>query len=375
MPTTTHVVTGATGFLAAALVLELAATTDAEILCLVRPGRTRPEHRLHQALTEAATAFDHPPPLLQTALRHARPIPADLTVDGCGTDPVRLRRAGRLEFWHSAALLAHGDPYRRRIFATNTAGTRRLLELARRADADVFNHISTAYVAGRATGLVPETPVHEPSPRNHYEASKIAAERAVLRADAFPTRILRPSVVIGHSRTHACPIHYTGAYGIQQRIAAHARLRAHGPSRRLGPIRLRAAENVPFNLVPVDHVVRQAVEISLRGPAHGVFHLTNPNPPTAGAMLRTMFGELRLPEPQLTTEPTDLSAADRRLDDLLAFYTPYLLTHPHFDRTRTDAVLTAPHQAAFPMETAVLHAFFGHHARHLDHCYEALLQS
>ncbi len=51
-----HMVTGGTGFIGSCIILELLRQTDAEIICLVRPGKEPVESRLKKALKAAAHA-------------------------------------------------------------------------------------------------------------------------------------------------------------------------------------------------------------------------------------------------------------------------------------------------------------------------------
>jgi thioester reductase-like protein len=76
--------------------------------------------------------------------------------------------------------------------ATNVGGTRQILEFAAAADVPLY-HVSTAYLHARADGERGRTAVR-------YAASKREAE-ALVRASGVEHVILRPSIVIGDSRT------------------------------------------------------------------------------------------------------------------------------------------------------------------------------
>ncbi|KPI15369.1 Male sterility domain-containing protein [Actinobacteria bacterium OK074] len=340
MPTT-HVITGATGLIGSALVLTIAAHSDDDMICLVRPSTTDPTARLSRMLERAAAAYDTPRHILESALRRTHAVPADL-----GTDLTDLRlplpaRPHRIEYWHSAARMLFRERDRRESYAANVAGTRRMLELARRTRADSFTYFSTAYVAGRAEGLIREEPVAVPQPRTPYERSKISAERLVLTCRDFTTRILRPSVVVGHSTTLRYPGTPSGAYTIQQLIAAYHRARS-SPEREPRPNRLCLDTGQPFNLVPIDHVTRQAHAISARGTSTpGIFHLTNPTPPTTGDLVRALITNTGAPPPQFVPDPDELNWEDRQLEAALGVYRPFLNNPQHFDRTRTDTALSA----------------------------------
>ncbi|MEU5537790.1 SDR family oxidoreductase [Streptomyces sp. NPDC020362] len=316
----THVVTGATGLVGAALVLELATRFDDDIICLVRLGQGGAANRLTAALTKAANAYNTEAATTNRALRLATAIPADLTQPGLGVNAADLKTAGSSVFWHVGALVGFSQANRRRLFATNTAGTRRAVTLAAQLGADTFNYVSTAYVAGRSQGDIPERPITDPVPREFYEASKIAAERIVLHAP-LPTCIFRPTAIVGHHTTLACGGPYIGIYGLMRRIAVHrtVRTRLEGGHH---PIRLLAHPELPINLVPVDHVAREMVDIAHSSTRLRIFHLSNPTPPTVGAILKAMFTQLGIPTYELVQRQDQLRPADNHLTELLReFYT------------------------------------------------------
>jgi len=85
--------------------------------------------------------------------------------------------------------------------SVNTMGTAHLLALAHECESAVrFAYVSTAFVAGRRTGVIPEAVV---SPAhgwvNAYEQSKYEAERLVCR-ESDDWVILRPSTVVCDDR-------------------------------------------------------------------------------------------------------------------------------------------------------------------------------
>ncbi|MCU0227165.1 MAG: SDR family oxidoreductase [Bryobacterales bacterium] len=87
--------------------------------------------------------------------------------------------------------------------ATNVDGTRHMLEFAEACPhLERFLHVSTIYVAGKRTGMVPE---RLPCPLagfvNTYQQTKFEAEQLVLeRMSRIPAAIIRLSSIIGDSR-------------------------------------------------------------------------------------------------------------------------------------------------------------------------------
>ena len=140
--------TGVTGFVGEALLhLLLAEAPDVRVTVLVRPkGSTSAEART-EALLRKPIFADVPDPgsrvtVLSGDLGDVPPLPA-------GLDAV-VHCAGDVSF----------DPPVDEGFRTNVLGTRELLDRVREAGPDVhYVHISTAYVAGRRRGSIPEAPV------------------------------------------------------------------------------------------------------------------------------------------------------------------------------------------------------------------------
>ena len=146
-----HLVSGATGFVGGALVLELLRVTDEPVVCIVRASAQDPRQRLLTGLASAAAEYGLPPGLVADNQARIHVTLGDITGP---VDAITLPNIAIGEVWHSAASLRYEDRDRNEILSTNVGGTRTILELTRRAGARTLNHISTAYVAGRMTGRI-----------------------------------------------------------------------------------------------------------------------------------------------------------------------------------------------------------------------------
>jgi nucleoside-diphosphate-sugar epimerase len=341
-----HLVTGATGFVGAALVLELLDQTAGEVACLVRPSHDpeRARTRLTEALKRAFLLYERAD-MLPAIEERCTAVPFDLREE---SEETRARLpAGIAEVWHSAASLRFKQEQRPKIFEQNVEGTRRLLRLSTDIGASAFNHVSTAYVAGRRSGLVLEEPARDPSvAHNAYEESKIRAEMLVDEWEGMHTRIMRPSIVIGHTKTFAA-ISNTGLYGF---ILGVQRARKEVEAMGLGAflahrqIRLRGDGEAPINLIPVDVVARNAVRISRSSSDADVFHLANATPPLAAEVGRVVFAALGLAAPRWVTDADEFTLIDEKLDEQprTDFFRTYLSRDRVFDLSNTNAALGDP---------------------------------
>jgi thioester reductase-like protein len=158
----------------------------------------------------------------------------------------------------------------------NVDGTGNVLDFCLAASRlERLAYVSTAYVAGRRTGVVYE---HElvmgQTFKNHYESTKFQAEVWVRELmNRVPTTILRPAIVVGDSRTGETE-KFDGPYYMLRAIARSVKKNQ--------PIVQFGAADAPFNVVPVDFVVDA---IAWAGAADNTLgetlHLVDPEPITA----------------------------------------------------------------------------------------------
>jgi long-chain acyl-CoA synthetase len=178
---------------------------------------------------------------------------------------------------HSAADL-RVDATVEELRTTNVNGVANIIDFARLAyRLEHLVHVSTAYVAGGRTGTVDEDDLTDAfgfgSP---YEQTKYEAERLVRDgASELPVTIVRPSMIVGDSRTGEIKTFNT--FYTPLRLFLSGKLRVV-PARR----------DLRVNIVPVDYVADAIVRLMFDPRAVGTtFHLTTPTDelPTAGDVL------------------------------------------------------------------------------------------
>ncbi|MFL4905175.1 SDR family oxidoreductase [Streptomyces sp. MMS24-I2-30] len=344
-----HLVTGATGLIGGAIVLELLESTDAKVTCLVRP---RPgldaDTRLKSELQRAARAYGRPD-LVPEIEGRCHGVPGDITEPGCGAAPT----GDAVHFWHVAASMAYEYERKEDIVSRNIDGTRNALGLARAARCATFNFISSALVAGRRNGWIAADPA-DPSMavNNWYEYSKVVSECEV-RAQPFDSvRIFRPSLVIGHSRTLAATT-TSGLYNLALGLGLGVgELRGAGgvPS---SPLRINGLPDGSTNYIPVDAAARAAVRITLADTGTGVYHLTNAHSTPLQDTFRALTQILEIPEVVIQDGVEGFTDADHFLNDKIGIYRPYLRCAKEFDQTHV-ARLIGP--VDLPVDATVLAA-------------------
>ncbi len=364
---TAHFVTGATGFIGSALVLELLQRTSDEIVCLVRPGTEDVAARLRRVLQRAAECYAASEHVRTGIAERCHAVPGDL-VARCEIEPTPDRSI--IQFWHSAASLHFEDRYADEIFAVNTRGTAHALELAARLGAAQFNHISTAYVAGSRRGEIVEAAC-PPNTRsnNLYERSKLEAESLVERDHRFARRILRPSIVIGHSRTLAT-INPTGLYGFLRKLRAYKGILARTQVGliREKSLRLFVDPGTELNLIPIDRVSANAVTIGLGADPSPLsyYHLSNPTAPQADLTTDVMFETSGLARPTFVGDSAEFDWWDEKFNSRIEFYRSYLTGLRTFDRTSTVRAVGVEPAAPYLMSRDVLRRYCAWYVARLE---------
>jgi long-chain acyl-CoA synthetase len=254
------VLTGATGFLGGEVLARLLERDSRHIYLLVRaPGQAQARARVRATLAGLMGSAE-------PWAGRVTAVPADLERDGLGLARDQLDWLAERSAWivHCAASVSFtlGLEESREI---NVAGTRRMLDLAEaareRGALDCFTHVSTAYVAGTHRGTFHEDDLDlGQEHRNPYERTKLEAEVMLReRRDELPVQVLRPSIVVGDSRTG-----WTPAFNV-----LYWPLRAF--ARGSYPF-LPASRHSPVDVVPVDYVA-DAV-LALGGRPGTTYHLT-----------------------------------------------------------------------------------------------------
>jgi len=220
--------------------------------------------------------------------------------------------------------------------AVNVEGTGNVLDFCLACERlERLHYVSTAYVAGRRTGVVYE---HELTMgqrfKNHYESTKFQAEVWVRQQmDRVPTTIYRPAIVVGDSRTGQTQ-KFDGPYYMLRVISRSVRLNQ--------PIPRFGRAEAKFNVVPVDFVI-DAMRVGAE--PGDTLHLVDPDPVTASEVFDTL-AEAYAGKPTSYRLPPQLVAGSLRIGAVRNFFAGApaqsieYLNHPvRFDTRRADEML------------------------------------
>ena len=348
-------ITGGTGFVGSAIILELLHKTDQVIYCLARPNKTKSaEERLIPLLKDLTGKYGYDASLLEKIDRNCRVVEGDLT-DPELYDKIVSQVGEVRQFWHIAASLNYEERFRDEIYEINLEGTKRALKIAENIGVEYFNHFSTAYVAGKSTGLIKEEAIQNVACNNVYEISKIEAEREVLSATGFNTRIFRPSIVIGHSKT-LYAFNFSGLYGFHRRVNQFVGMmqRVQQDYFDNHKVRIKADPNAFPNLVPVDFVAKHAVKAVLGNSPYKFHHLTNPSLTSTQEILDAVFTSVGVPVPEYVSDEKDFNSIDEKFNDKINFYTSYLTGQKMFDRENINAAIEEEDFAEYEIDPHVL---------------------
>jgi thioester reductase-like protein len=326
---TTSLLTGFPGFIGRRLAARLLeADPELRIAALVEP-------RMREAAGAAAAAID--PGRIEV-------LAGDIGETQLGLDDEtyeRLRSEVRHVF-HLAAIYNLAVPLTA-AQRVNVDGTGNVLELCAAAESlQRLAYVSTAYVAGKRTGVVYE---HElvmgQDFKNHYESTKFQAEVWVHEyMDRVPTTILRPAIVVGDSSSGETQ-KFDGPYYILRVIAE-----AHRAGR---PVPNFGRSEAPFNVVPVDYVVAAiAAAVSDEAISGETLHLVDPEPLSARELTEALSVSYSGRSPRWRIPP-GLVEASLRLKPVQARFggapreSIAYLNHPVSFDTRRAVALLSPH--------------------------------
>jgi NAD(P)-dependent dehydrogenase (short-subunit alcohol dehydrogenase family) len=361
-----YFVTGATGFIGRNLV-ELLLRREGTVYVLVREGS---KGRLEELRRRWGVDEDRVVAIVGDALQPRLGVSA--------ADLERVR--GEIDhLFHLAAIYdmtASAESQR----VINIQGTRHMVELAHAVEAGRVHMVSSIAAAGLYRGTWREDMFEEAETLdvNPYFRTKHDSERVVREECERPWRVYRPGIVVGNSETGEMD-KVDGPYYFFKLIR---RIRNAVPQW----MPMIGIEGREINIVPVDFVVRALDHIAHQDGLDGkAFHLTDPDPPSAGDLIdifaRAANGpqsSVRIPAPAVeaaepllrlgtSTVPLAGAIADRVLADfgIPRAVLTYINYPTRFDARRAQAALADTDIRVPPLD-AYAEVLWDYWERHLD---------
>ena len=336
-------VTGATGFLGSHLAYDLLKRGHFVVALARSSDSQTARNRLVKVLNRVSIDLKETPELLE----RLEVLESDIAAPMAGLDKSDYENLCNNieEVWHSAASLSFGEDRRSEIFRMNVDGTRNIMELVSRTPSRRLHHVSTAYVAGKRSGVVYETEIDVGQDfRNPYEESKCHTETIVWSEHAAGNviaTIYRPSVVIGESVTGRAT-HFHGVYAFIRGLwTVVTRFRKKTGKNIVNlPLRVRGSGSASLNFVPIDYVTESMCHLgSLKSNIGRTFHMTNPDPTPNKQWLEIVCDQLGVRGVDLVDDNSFEDVPMTRLESIfhrqMAFYYQYLTNHSYFDCSAT----------------------------------------
>jgi thioester reductase-like protein len=261
-------ITGATGFLGAYIVAEILKTTQAKMICLVRPKRGEDSK---QRIEKQMRYYDIWPDdaAWQSAWdQRMQVIDGDVTLPRMGLpDAVYEMLARQVDaIFHGAAHVNFIYPYEA-LRATNVLGIHEIIQFAFHARIKPVHHLSTAAIwpMGAHYSFYEKDSIDHNGLLNlGYDEAKWVGEKALLNAAerGLPVARYRPGEVGGDSRSgHCVTDHFL--------IACVKGFLQFGAFPKM---------DIEVDVAPVDYVAKAMVYLAFnKNPLGRAFHLTNPN--------------------------------------------------------------------------------------------------
>jgi nucleoside-diphosphate-sugar epimerase len=352
-----NIITGATGFVGKYLVNALLEKGE-RVWIIVRPlnnesVKKRTEQMFCEHMAKWPDTF--------------RVIEGDIMIKDLGIKDsiINELKNNEVVLWHLAANLSFSAENRADVQKTNYTGTINAVEFANKT-AHKFVHMSTAYVCGNSTSFKEDELCKGQKPRNHYEESKIRAEKYVNDNCNIPFIIFRPSIIIGDAyqgKAEGCTFGYYRYtfmfYFLKKQIIKTLQkdgivalcLKILGTKYDQNDNILKTPwliipypRNGRVDMVTVDFVIASMIKLHEKNLHHTAVHLTHHNPPAHRLILHSIIHDVGFRGMKLAPVPVwmfrviansfyFLIVPVRKYIKSIMWYIPYITKECQFNRS------------------------------------------
>jgi nucleoside-diphosphate-sugar epimerase len=275
------------------------------------------------------------------------------------------------EIIHSAAATSFSERHRAQVERTNLTSLLNILTLAQESHCYFFHHISTAYVAGRRTGICQEELGEAHTFYNVYEETKYLGEKLAIKEcekSGIRLNIYRPSIVYGDSKTGRSnrfnALYYPIKSALFLKEIYERDIHENNGKKALEmgvkmepdgyfhlPLRLTEHKNGMINLVPIDYFTKAFYYLMQDGLSGRIYHITSHDPARLEDIMnyfQAMFkvsGIITVDEQTFTHSPKN--PIELLFDSFMDMYWPYMYDTRSFDSTEANRILSK-YQLACP---------------------------
>ncbi|MDD2478446.1 MAG: SDR family oxidoreductase [Victivallaceae bacterium] len=242
--------------------------------------------------------------------------------------------------FHCAADVNLGKDPEGKTFNINFHGTENVLALAKLLKVKEFHYVSTAYVAGRSSGLAMEGIPPNAEFNNPYEESKYKAELLV-RNSGIPFSIYRPSIITGRVEDGRIrrPLAFYRIIEFLSKLKKNQCFKQGIDPREWVDIHAHfnaiPSERVYF--VPIDYVQSAITALFQKPVCNKTYHITGDSPVTTEMIDRAVCRTLRLKGVEVKRR--EITEGDEMIGRFLGDLLPYFASDIIFDQTNVREAL------------------------------------